>query len=507
MNTRRYRIFIISVLLILIVAVLLRWYHIDQRSLWYDELITANASNGTLQDALDKTRSFSSAPALHPILLQVVERFSDSPMAVRLPSVLAGVLAVIVLVVTARRVVGLRGALFAGLMLALSAYQIRYSQEVREYSLAVLTAALMLLAYVQYTRAESRRWPLLGLCALLLVAPFVQYGLVLFGVAIVGSMLVVRFAQGSNPWRVVTEVGAAGLSLGAGGLGSLLLTLRHQLYLFGMHQEVSFYYDPGKHYNFLIFIADRTLDLFSFIYLGPLLLGLIIPALIIYVWDVFKNRTWDPIVIVGLISIVVAVSVALLRLYPYGGMRQCIYLAPVLVLMAAAALDRFAQLFSASRRNVASVAMATTLMVAAAMDIRESRPYTEVEDIKSVFAELTRSVQASDQVYVYYQAIPAFKFYKFRRGHLLYGDDHRTEPGNYVAELQGAVDRDAARLWLVFTHVINNEDSVILRGLEQSWSIEQIVGANGAALYLAQRKGGTTKRGPASIQTRPGNGT
>lgn len=497
MNTRRHRTFIVSVLFILTVAVLLRWYHFDQRSLWYDELITANASNGTLQDALDNTRLYSSAPALHPILLQIVERFSDSPMAVRLPSVLAGVLAVIVLMVTARQAVGRRGAVFAGLMFALSASQIRYSQEVREYSLAVLTAALMLLAYVKYTRAESRRWPLSVLCALLLVAPFVQYGLVLFGAAIVGAMLVVRLAQGSNPWRVATEVGAAGLSLGAGGLGSLLLTLRHQLYLFGVHQEGGFYYDPEMHYNFLIFIADRSLDLFSFVYLGPLLLGLIISALIIYVWDVFKNRTWDPIVIVGLMSFVVAVSAALLRLYPYGGLRQCIYLAPVLVLVVAATLDRFAQLISASRRNVASVAMATTIMVAAAMDIREAQPYTEVEDIKSVFAELTRSVQASDQVYVYSQAIQAFEFYKFRRGRLLYGKSHHSEPSNYVAEIQEAVDRDAARLWLVFSHVINNEDSVILRGLEQSWSIEQIVGAKGAALYLAQRKVGTTKRGPA----------
>lgn len=495
MTARHNQIFIVSILLIITVAIVLRWHHIDQRSLWYDELVTANNSNGTLEETLDKTRSNSSAPVLHPIILQVVERYSDGPLAVRLPSMLAGVLAVVVLIVAARRAIGMRGAVFAGLIIAMSASQIHYSQEVREYSLSVLAAALMLLVYIQYARPENLGWSLLILCVLLLVAPFVQYGLVLFGLSIVGAMILVRLAQGANLRRVVTEAGAAGLSLGAGGLGSLFLTLRHQMYLLGLQADRGFYYDPGKDHNFLIFIANQTVALFSFVYLGPLLLGLIIPALIFYGWDVLKNRTWEPIFIVGLMSLVVAISMALLRLYPYGGMRQCIYLAPVLILVAAAALDRFAQQFSASRQNVVLVAMVMTILLAAKIDLLDSRtnPYSVIEDIKPVLEELTRSIQPDDQVYLYYAAKPAFEFYKFRRGHLIYGRSHHADPGNYVTELQKGMDRDTARLWLVFTHVVNNEDSVILHGMEQDWSIEQTVDAKGAALYLAQRKVGTAK--------------
>jgi len=353
----------------------------------------------------------------------------------------------------------------------------------------------MLLAYMEYTLTGGRGWPLLVLYALLLVAPFVQYGLVLFGVSIVGAMLVVRLAQGADLWRMVTEAGAAGLSLGAGGLGSLLLTLRYQMYLFGMQEDRGFYYDSVKDHNFIIFIANKTLALFSFIYLGPLLLGLIIPALIIYGWDVLKNRIWDPILIVGLMSLVVAISMALLRLYPYGGMRQCIYLAPVLILMAAAALDRFAQQFSASGQNVVVVAMVMTILLAAKINILDPRtnPYSVKEDIKPVLAELTRSIQSDDQVYLYYDAKPAFEFYKFRSGRLIYGRSHHADPGDYVAEIQKAADREAARLWLVFTHVQNNEDSVILHGMEQDWSIEKTVDAKGSALYLARRKVGVAK--------------
>jgi uncharacterized membrane protein len=487
-----HKIFIVSMLLITVIAIALRWYHIDQRSLWHDELVTANNSNGTLQEALDKTRSTSSAPALHPIILQIVERFSDSPLAVRLPSLLAGVLAVLVLVVATRRSVSMRGAVYAGLIIALSSSQIHYSQEVREYSLSVLAAALMLLVYMEYTRNKSREWPLLVLCTLLLVVPFVQYGLVLFGVSIVGAMLVVRYAQGANLRRMVIEGGAAGLSIGAGGLGSLLLTLRHQMYLFGMQVDRGFYYNPEKHHNFLIFLANKTLALFSFVYLGPLLLGLIIPALIIYGWDAFKSRTWDPIIIVTLMSLVVAIFMAMLHLYPYGGMRQCIYLAPVLVLVAASALDHFGELFSTSHKNVVLVAIVVAILLAAKMDILDSRtnPYSVKEDIKPVLTELTRSIHPDDQVYLYYSAKPAFEFYKFRSGRLIYGRSHHADLGDYVTEIQESVDRETGRLWLVFTHVMNNEDSVILQGLDQDWDIKQVVDAKGSALYLARRKVG-----------------
>jgi hypothetical protein len=500
------RIFWVAAILVVLIAVLLRFYHIDQRSLWYDELATANYSRGTLKETLERTRSYSSAPIVHPFILNLVEKYRDDALAVRLPSFLAGVLAIVVLLSARWAGVGARATVISALLLALSATQIRYSQEVREYSLSVLTAALLLLAYLRYASAEKKGRSLIVLGVLLIVAPFVQYGLVLFGGAIVGAMLVVRLTQGTNPSKTVMEAGVAALCLGAGGVGSLLSTLQDQLYLVGMHQDIGFYFDPAIHHNVLVFLAYRTYGLLAFMLQGPSLLVLIVPTLIFYIWGTFRSRRWDPILIIGLMSVTTAVLFALLRLYPYGGFRQSLYLAPVLVLVTATSLDHFVGKFSPSRQSVAIAAIVMTIVIAAAVDFRNKSPYAEYEDIKSVFAKLTKSAQTDDQIYVYYQAQPAFEFYKYQPRRLIYGDDHRADPSKFVTALQGMVEPNTVRLWLVFSHVVNNEDSVILRGLERRWSIEKVVDANGAALFLAQRKSDGPRPAQARQSITPGVG-
>src|ERR1700731_2964453 len=125
--------FLYGCILIVLLAASLRIYHISKRSLWLDEAIAANISRGTLDQTLVLTRGLHSAPVADPLILLSVEKIAAGPMAVRTPSLIASLFAVILMLCFVRiPSIGQKTAILSSLMLSISAAQIRYAQEVRE---------------------------------------------------------------------------------------------------------------------------------------------------------------------------------------------------------------------------------------------------------------------------------------------------------------------------------------------------------------------------------------
>ena len=186
----RGRFFLIAALVLLTIATALRVYHLGDRSLWFDEALTADMSRGTLTQMLEEDRSRGSAPVVHPYILHLVQKTANGAVAVRIPSVLASLLAVLVMLAMVRAKISPSAALFAAAILAVSASQIRYAQEVREYSLSVLVAAGLMYCLLRWDAAGSRSRHPAWLYALMFCAPLIQYGLVFFAFAILSTMVV-----------------------------------------------------------------------------------------------------------------------------------------------------------------------------------------------------------------------------------------------------------------------------------------------------------------------------
>src|SRR5579864_4952086 len=135
---RQMRAFFLCATMVVLLAASLRVYHIAQRSLWLDEAIAANISRGTLSQTLILTRDLHSAPITDPLILYAVEKVNAGALAVRIPSLVASMLAVfLMLCFVTIPSIDYKMAGLAALMLSVSAAQIRYAQEVREYSLSV----------------------------------------------------------------------------------------------------------------------------------------------------------------------------------------------------------------------------------------------------------------------------------------------------------------------------------------------------------------------------------
>ena len=136
---------ILPVMAILVLASMLRIFHLGQSSLWYDEIVTMRLARAEspaallrLLDQIDATR----AP-LQPLLLQGwVSVFGPSDLSGRSFSALCGILTVAVVYWVGLRAFDATTGLWAAWLCAISPLLVYYSREVRMYAWLVLVTCL-----------------------------------------------------------------------------------------------------------------------------------------------------------------------------------------------------------------------------------------------------------------------------------------------------------------------------------------------------------------------------
>ena len=152
-------------------AAVTRFYEVDAKSLWYDELISVVVARGSLPTVIQQV---SQRPPLYDVVLHLTMGLGSSDFIVRLPPVLFGIAAVVSLYYLARELFDTEIAVVSGLLLAVSRFHIEYSQEGRAYSLFCLLAVLSMLFFVRYTR-QRRRWELVWWFLASLAVVYVHY--------------------------------------------------------------------------------------------------------------------------------------------------------------------------------------------------------------------------------------------------------------------------------------------------------------------------------------------
>jgi hypothetical protein len=491
--------------MVVLTALALRTYHLGTRSLWFDEALDANISRGPLTETeegfrssllphtpgesslhrlLEDTRGLNSAPVAHPYLLFLIQRVSHGATAVRIPSVLASVLAVVIVLIT--EVGGGRTAgLLAAALLALSSTQIRYAQEVREYSLSVLFAAMMLYYFLDAHRAGIDKRYRIGMYLVFLLSPVVQYGLALFAVGIVGAMLISWLVERPQIFQL-SDLLLTSSAIASGGIASYFLTLRDQ---FGPRPPylAPNYFNPQT-MGLTTFIVTDTKQLIQFVIPGKMLTVIVAIAVLWLGYQWIRSRSYDAVIVATLTTVTVVVAAALAGVYPYGGIRQCIFLAPVICLLAGHALESLTRMMS-RYRNVATIVLLAIIVAAGCRELSVHSPYSEIEDVTSLLSTLKATATEGDHVYVYWGAVPAISFYSpTSTVQFVYGTYHPKDPREYSGEVRKAAAGSGGRLWLLFTHFDPANRELIVKALVPEWRVRLAGSGNGAELYLGERK-------------------
>ncbi len=177
----RERLYYAACAVVLIAAAALRFYNLGESSLWLDEAVVANNSSGAFWEVALRTRHGNSSPLLYPYILWAVQLVESSPFSVRFVPALASVLAVASILFLLPRVGVSRPIAFVAALLAtISPATIQHARDAREYGVDALIAVSLIACLLLYLRDRKK----LPLCVALFIAPTLQYGLVLFCVAI-----------------------------------------------------------------------------------------------------------------------------------------------------------------------------------------------------------------------------------------------------------------------------------------------------------------------------------
>lgn len=148
----------LSLIVILLVAAALRLYNLGAASFWFDEMLTITLSSEPLEKIPAVVRqSEQTPPLLHYVMHVWLGRFGLSEFWVRLPFAVFGTLAVWATYLLGKALFTPREGLVAALLMAVSGFQIAYSQEARVYSLLLLMGLLSSLAFVKLLREGGWR--------------------------------------------------------------------------------------------------------------------------------------------------------------------------------------------------------------------------------------------------------------------------------------------------------------------------------------------------------------
>lgn len=215
--------------LLIALALTLRLYKLD-KSLWLDEIITCRHAGRSIVDVLHRSYPF------YMLVMHFLLPYGAGEVFLRLPSLLAGLAGVGCTYGLARKVSGRTAAFVAAFLVAVSAFHVEHSQEMRYYSVMALTAVLTawaLNAAVLY----GGKWRWLGVLAAsgigianhIMFIPFLgammagaglaalgkgKYravgALVLCGLVLAGVFVPVWIRQGNVPWTMVRSVFGGG---------------------------------------------------------------------------------------------------------------------------------------------------------------------------------------------------------------------------------------------------------------------------------------------------------
>lgn len=204
----RHMVPVLLLLLLLIVAALLRVHDLDRTSLWYDEAVSWSQSSGSF-GALLRSVAGDNYPPLHNVLLWAsMPVLGDSETALRLPSAVLGVAAVLLMYPIGMMLAGRPAGLLATALLAVSPFHIWYSTEARMYALLAATGLFFLLATLKVLQHPSGRWLLALVVAgalflyshIYALLGFAPVGLVCAGIVFL-DFLRKKPIRGSNAFR------------------------------------------------------------------------------------------------------------------------------------------------------------------------------------------------------------------------------------------------------------------------------------------------------------------
>jgi mannosyltransferase len=188
-----------------LLAAVLAMIALGSRSFWLDETVSVTIAQLDWSSFWDVLKTREANLSLYHLLLKGWIGLGESEEVVRALSVVFGVATVPFAYAVARRLVGTRSALLAGLFLAVNPLFVQYSQEARGYALALFLVTVS--SYLFVRGIEEPTWPTwVAYGAVAALAAYAHFFALLVPLAHGVSLFVLPASR--VPWRRLSAGGA-----------------------------------------------------------------------------------------------------------------------------------------------------------------------------------------------------------------------------------------------------------------------------------------------------------
>jgi uncharacterized membrane protein len=477
----------VVVVAITILAAALRAFHLDYKSFWLDEALCYCVSQGSFEEILNNNKGTRATPPLFTLITSLVLPFGNSEALLRAIPALAGVAAVSAVYWLARQWLSRPAAYLSALLVALAQSQIALSQQLREYSMAMLCAVLILGFYFRCLRDPTwRNWIVLSLLWLLGLS--LQYGLAV----LIGAMNIVFLIEAlRSPLRrrllsrwALANLPVVALAIVAFGRLDIDQLLRSGGP--GRSDYLQAAYWDGSFWSLGRLAVSNTLAIFDYAYPTATLLLLLVGAGIMSAWQDERGRV---AVLALLVPTACTFLAACLGIHPYSGGRHSIFLTPMIYV-----LTGFGAAFLANMTKSRGVTI-LVLVIVVLIGVKSALGYLNrrgPQHMRPIVRTLSSSIRQGDRLYVHYKARPAFRYYyrsdpRWRYYHenvgkWIYCFTDYSQPEKDLRELD-AVLAAPGRVWMVFIKFLTHREMITSRVAEKR-KVELVAEDADVWLYL-----------------------
>jgi mannosyltransferase len=145
----------LMLLVILFLGLFLRIYHLGDESIWLDEAVSIKWANLSPFQILVATSKDVHTPLYYIILHFWISLFGDSEFSTRFLSLIFGLLSIFMIYRVGSLISDRETGLLSSLILALSAFHIYYSQEIKMYSLLSLLTLLSMYFFIKILKEKN----------------------------------------------------------------------------------------------------------------------------------------------------------------------------------------------------------------------------------------------------------------------------------------------------------------------------------------------------------------
>ncbi len=161
MNTRLFRQASFLIILIIVSGLFIRIHHLGEESLWLDEGHSIRMAKLPVSQMVEEIAANKHPPVYFLALHGWISIFGDSEFSVRALSAIFGVLAIALLYQVASLLFDRTTSLLAALLLALSSFNLFYSQETRMYSLLTFLSLGSMYYFIKWL-SGGKKWASVG---------------------------------------------------------------------------------------------------------------------------------------------------------------------------------------------------------------------------------------------------------------------------------------------------------------------------------------------------------